>query len=418
MKSILPLASLWVLVATPAMAQTVGTGTCEGTVGTAPMATIGGKTYVSVNKTPILSGAGYVFGLAECECKTRDIAMRIEMNPTIPQGVSGSGAEMWVGSVDCSTSSSRTQTGTVCEKNSASISVSQFMSTAPIDIPIASELVTNPKPIGMTSWPYTCKLDGTQSRTVFVLLGDISGTPATCKLPLSIDTAVPVEPTNVTASAGDSAITVRWDAPTGDNTQDIENYQILCRRKDQPTVPVKDSEYRTNNRYWFSVCLNGSMYRRPPPTLTDNSPIAPEDNIPAAVAGQFPIHPAFICSDRISAANTGSFSTRVDGLENNVDYEMLVIAIDKNGNPSASQTIVEGRPVPSVNPLSAVCTNNPDCPVGFGCSAAPGTVSRAPQSQAGLSWLLSAAGALGVVATLRRRRKPLGTPAATDRRSA
>ena len=134
-----------------------------------------------------------------------------------------------------------------------------------------------------------------------------------------------------------------WEAPTGDNTQDIENYQILCRRKDQPTVPVKDSEYRTNNRYWFSVCLNGSMYRRPPPTLTDNSPIAPEDNIPAAVAGQFPIHPAFICSDRISAANTGSFSTRVDGLENNVDYEMLVIAIDKNGNPSASQTIVEGR---------------------------------------------------------------------------
>ncbi len=399
------------LLSVPAWAQTTGTtsadkGTCEGMVG---MQAIQGTTYVTVGKEPIMSNAGYVYSRAECECKTTDLGMRILMTTPIPSGTSGVGAEAWVGASDCTSSTNRTQTGSICEKSDSAVSVSSFMSTAAIDIAFSSEKIPNPKTVNWMPtpdkpvWPYSCDVNGTSTRTLYVLLGDVSGSPASCKMPVTVDTTPPPEPQNVSAASGDSAITMRWEAPTGDNSQDIEYYQILCRRPEQPTKPVKDSAFLSSVRYYYSVCLNGQMYRRPPPTQAANQPEHPTDGIPAASADPkdtpFSLHPAFICSDRVQAMGASSFSTRVDGLTNGVAYQLAVVAIDRNGNPSTPKTLLTATPQQVANPFAQYCEGSGDCPTGLGCSlsAARPTPSYAP-------WLAL----WGLPLILRRRRSVRG----------
>jgi len=398
------------LVAMPAWAQTTGMtstdkGTCEGMVG---MQAIQGTTYVTVGKEPILSMAGYVYGRAECECKTSDLGMRVLMTTPIPAGTAGVGAEAWVGASDCASATNRTQTGSICEKADSAVSVSSFMSTAAIDISFASEKIPNPKTVNWMPtpdkpvWPYSCDVNGTSTRTLYVLLGDVTGSPAACKMPISVDTTPPPEPIEISASSGDGAITVRWTAPTGDNSQDIEFYQVLCRRPDQPTQPVKDASFRENTRYFYSACVDGKMYRRPPPTQAANNPPAPTSDIPKAAmdpkATPFSLHPAFICSDRVQAMGASSFSTRVDGLENDIEYELAVVAIDRNGNPSSPKSLVKAMPKPVSNPFAQYCeSGSANCPIGFGCSLA--VARQASASVSGL-WLALA----GLPLFLRRRR--------------
>ncbi len=413
-------AALWVpALLAPAQAQTMSTdsGTCEGMVG---MQTIAGKTFVSVDQLPITGMAGYVYNRAECECKTRDLGMRIEMSMPIPMGASGVGAELWVGAADCTAATTRQQTGTLCEKASTPITLSSFMSIGTIDLTIPSETIPNPKPVNWMStdpmvptYPYSCDVNGTSTRTFFVLLGDLTSSPATCKLPLAIDTTPPAAPKNVSAANGDGAVTVFWEAPTGDNTQDIDSYQVLCRRKDQPTVPVKSTDFRQSVRYYYSTCINGSMYRRPPPTQTANKPAYPDKGIPEAVAGVFSLHPAFICSDRVQVGAGGtSFNARITELENGVPYEFLVVAIDKSGNPStpSQQQILAATPAPVVNPLSQFCQTEQDCPAGFGCAMADGR--RRPLAETSALAMLGLGSALIAWRSSRRRKS---TPSLTGR---
>lgn len=405
--------ALWAWAPAPARAQTTGTmstdsGTCEGTVG---MQTIAGKTFVSVGQVPIPSMSGYVYNRAECECKTRDLGMRIEMSTPIPMGASGVGAELWVGAADCTAATTRQQTGTLCEKASTPITLSSFMSIGTIDLTIPSETIPNPKPVNWMStdpkvptYPYSCDVNGTSTRTFFVLLGDLTGSPATCKLPLAVDTTPPAAPKNVSAANGDGAVTVIWEAPTGDNTQDIDSYQVLCRRKDQPTVPVKSDEFRQSVRYYYSTCIDGSMYRRPPPTQTTNTPAAPGTGIPTSAAGGFSLHPAFICSDRVQVGAGGtSFNARITELENGVPYEFLVVAIDRSGNPSvpAKEQILEATPAPVVNPLSQFCQTEQDCPAGFGCAVSP--TRRGPLAETAALAMLGLSTALLSFRSRRRR---------------
>jgi len=401
--------ALW-LAAVPAWAQTTGTtstdkGSCEGMVG---MQAIQGTTYVTVGKEPIMSMAGYVYSRAECECKTSDLGMRILMTTPIPAGTAGVGAEAWVGASDCTSTTNRTQTGSICEKAASAVSVSSFMSTAAIDIAFASEKIPNPKTVNWMPtpeqpvWPYSCDVNGTSTRTLYVLLGDVTATPASCKMPIAVDTTPPPEPTDISAASGDSAVTLRWTAPTMDNSQDIEFYQILCRRPDQPTVPVKDSSFRENNRYFYSACINGRMYRRPPPTQASNSPPNPTDGIPPAAMDPkdtpFSLHPAFICSDRVQATGASTFSARIDGLENGVAYQLAVVAIDRNGNPSAPKTLVTATPQPVANPFAPFCEGeNANCPIGFGCRF---SAARPQAGRSDLIWLAL----VGLPLVLRRRR--------------
>jgi len=398
------------------MPTPMGTGSCSGmlTTGTG-MATLGGTTglYAGPDDGPtIIQNPGVMFGRAECECRSRDLKLGIQLTPgmALPPATTGVAANMWLGISACDDSSRRTQNGTQCEQMlqnsppanlSWDIKADKFTSSALFLTSIPAEALSNPKPVGTTMpWTYSCDIGSTQNRTVFVFVGDPT-TPAVCSLPLTVNTTPPQPPTKVKLGSGDSALTVAWEIPPG--TTGIEYYQVLCRKKGSPDTPVMSSEFLQNTPYWFSACVGGTLYRRPLPGLMQNmdsiKPVAGVTELPksSAPAPDFPIDPKFICSGRVDANNT-SLSTRVENLENFTDYEVMVVSIDRYGNPAAS-SVEPGRPLPTRHPLSDYCEANAGvCPSGFGCQL---SASRAPAGLPAFGLLIL--GSVGLLSGQRRR---------------
>lgn len=413
-----------------------GGGMCAGTIDTgAGMAALAGSTYLVIGEGDgavfLPQGVDRVFGRAECECRSRDISLGIKLNSALPRSATGVAASMWVGLAACKDQTTRVMLNTQCEQITAlsppgngkfTLNSDAFKSIGQSAVRIPAESLTNPKPVGSTDWRWSCELDGTQNRTITVLVGP-DQMPATCTLPLSVKTTPPVAPSNLTLRRGDGALTASWSVP--DQTAGIEYYQVLCRKKSEPQKPVMSEDFRNNTPYWFSSCVNGTLYRRPISNFTKNMVVPAEPGVlpppetgtpdlgstlpdagasdggtPDTDAGtsgavSFPIDGQFICSDRIQATDI-SLSQRIDGLENGVEYEVMVVSIDPYGNPAPS-AVVSGIPVASQSPLQPFCeANSGVCPVGFGCQAA------GPSNGFGLGVLC--AGLLGGLALLLRHR--------------
>lgn len=396
------------------MTMPTNAGTCTGTIGTAMLT---GVVNLAVGDTLILQNAGTVFNRAECQCRSRDIAMRIQMSAPLPRGLEGStAASAWVGAVDCTSSTTRTQNNTQCQQlsdnsppgNTTVVNTADFTGVGPFNVAIPAEALTSPKPYGAPSWDYVCDpsyqtvppttLSGTLSRTPYIFLGDINNSPVVCQLPLSVKLDPPQAPTLTNLSGGDGALTVSWTIP--DNTSGIEYYQVLCRKKGIQ-VPVMSPDFVSDKKYWFSSCIDGQLYRRPllPGIMDNNTPpqtgVAPPPTADmgvtdggadggadggvdggvdggAAAEAPFIVDGRFICSDKIGATGT-ALSQRIDGLENGAEYEVMVVSIDPNGNPSPS-VIAVGVPQPTQSPLGPFCKDGV-CPGGFGCQAAAGPLS-------------------------------------------
>lgn len=396
------LASLGIAVpAGYADGTTSGTGTCSGTVGTAMLA---GNTRLSVNGTLIQAAvASSVFGRAECECKSRDISMRVQLSGGgVVAPADNSGVSMYIGQDNCSDQTQRTTTGALCEKitnanppgnESFQLDLAKFKSIGPFDIPLPAEPITAPRPVNNTDSPYLynkCDTNGPQTRTVNVLIGP-DASPASCKLPLTVSTSLPTAPTIDSISSGNGGLTVRWSVPTG--TAGIVSYQLLCRRKADPTVPVMEQAFLDKTPWYFSSCLNGKLYRRP---LTSDavSTVVERPGLGMGSAAPFPLDPTFRCSDRIVASNN-SLDTRIAGLANAQEYEIVVASIDAYGNASPSD-IKTATPQDTQSPLNSYCSDT-ECPNSFGCQAGPGAPSAA-----GAAGVMALA-ALGLLRQRRRR---------------
>jgi hypothetical protein len=432
-----------------------GVGTCTGTVDIPSMPSIMGSTYLAVGSTVLING-GSVFGLAECECRSRDISMVVHLTSPIPYGTTGVSYATWIGSSqDCSQQMYQSLTGSLCEQISANsppgyqaLSSDQldgdFKSIAPFNIPIPAEVLTNPQPVGTTDWNWACNSAGVTNPTVYALIGP-NPTPATCELPVFVNTTPAQAPTSLQLSSGDGALTATWSVPTG--TTGVDYYQILCRKMavpNQPSVPVMATNNITNTSYWFSACINGTLYRRPTPgsTSTANTQepagatawypdmgvnVAPPPDMagepPPDMIGEpppdmtaavqdggtgtgttpsgvpFPIDPNFICSDKINAAGSALLQ-RISGLQNGTAYEVMVVSIDDYGNAAASN-VVAATPQMTENPLQPFCdTNNGNCPTGFGCQFA-----TAPVGAASAAFLLLLSGGFIVYRQRRRQRQ-------------
>ncbi len=392
-----------------------GTGTCTGMVNTA---TIAGTTTLAVGSGDqqmlLQQNANNAFGRAECECRSRDLSLRIQLSTPLPPGttIGAVSPRLYVGQADCKDLSKRGQPGYPCEPitndgppgYSADFnSIAQsFKSVGPFSIPIPAESLTNPKPVGATDWPWSCNIGAIPSNTISLLVG-ADPTPAVCSLNLSVNTTPPTAPSNLSLSAGDSALTVNWSIPQG--TSGIEYFQILCRKQNDSN-PVMSDDFVKSTKYWFSSCVNGTLYRRPlSVTMTDNTVVPPPPGVTmppppdmgtgtadggtadggtadggtGTSGSTFPIDGRFICSDRISSTETAP-SRRISNLQNGQAYEVMVVSIDAYGNPAASSVKV-GVPQPTLSPLQPFCDQNGGiCPTGFGCQAAAtpvgvGTVS-------------------------------------------
>jgi MYXO-CTERM domain-containing protein len=140
------------------------------------------------------------------------------------------------------------------------------------------------------------------------------------------DTKAPPALDNLRAEGGEESIQIKWDIPEG-SEEDLYKFQAFCMASDgsAPVTGVTPA-YSTVN----TVC------GLPTPAFALAAiPVASEDGTEIADAPEaFKIlEPGFLCGTQDSATAT---SLTIDGLENNVEYTVAIVAIDFYGNPTGA----------------------------------------------------------------------------------
>jgi hypothetical protein len=380
------------LLASPAHAQTAGTGTCSGMglAGTVGLAYWTGKDFQTVAGPQIQTA----FGAAECQCPPangRDqLNLQIKLTSGLMAGTTGT-VEVWVGS-GCEMATTRLQANqTQCEQI-ATLDIQNFTNYSGLGangilVPIDGRKLASPK---VNQCPAS-----TTSNQVYVLMFQSTATNfATCTLSLNQQGALPLTVTGVKAEPGDSAVNLSWTRPDANSTYGPQYYQVLCA--DDCGNPIREHASRQE----YSTCIGGVLSRR---NLTGNTniggtgggtdggvvdggalltsggsdsfQISPQaDPVPQDCAGPdgtstaFPapvpdmsmpvvvdmagstdmstptattstthpelgafrdLDPKFLCTGQIAASSNG---VRIEGLQNNFRYHFVVVSVDKYGN--------------------------------------------------------------------------------------
>lgn len=387
-------AAAYAQTTTTTTTDTYGIGSC--TSSTDMNVVLAGTSQLKVGGTliPQASG-GAIFNQAECQCQSRDIDLHFTLTQGTGLGGAVPAAEMWIGQSDCGDPNMRATK--LCDQvlqnnppnnNSWVLNGSQFQTVGMFDVSVPPEVVTNPKP---GTGGYTCSTSGVTNQTITVTIGSPTA-PAVCTMPVEVTTQGPIAPQNVGVAKGDGGLVINWSVPL--LTGGIENYQILCRKTSAPTQIAMSEDFLNSSRYYFSSCISGHLYRRWPGGLQlANDPATTLNGVPLS-GDAFPLDPRLRCSDRIPASAT-SLSTRITGLENGEQYEVMVVAIDSYGNATPSTTVM-ATPQANAAVLSEYC-DGASCP-GFGCQAGRGVPTSGGAA-------VTAAGILGLLALARRARR-------------
>jgi len=123
---------------------------------------------------------------------------------------------------------------------------------------------------------------------------------------------VPEGPAGV--SGGNQAVIINWEGVDITSYGDLIGYQVLCHRAEGLQV-FNDGAFEPA----FNTCINDVM-------------------TPVGVMG---LNPNYVCSPLLAPA-TRSFRVKI--LQNDIDYGVAVVAVDKSGNASTPE-IIYGRPV-------------------------------------------------------------------------
>lgn len=394
-----------------------------------------GDKIVRVDPSKNDGNAGGVFNRAECECKTAGasgVQMAVIMSAPIPLSVTGQGLTMWLGTgADCTDSTNQNNSCFQLNPAPKELSLASFQSTAEFTIPLPADLLTDPLGVPKGG-PRSCE-SKMQTSIVNILIGaSANPVPVTCKLSVPINTIAPIisNPGGVTIGAGDGALTVNF--PT--EMSGARSYQVLCREKGA-TTPVASLSERYSATPFYSTCVNGAIKRRievpgsaasggtsdggvtttdggfltqgPTPSnrIGKRGGWTPQDTGDMATPDLAPVtdpflllDPSFLCSERVTGGGTTA-TTRIDGLENDHDYEVLVVAIDVFGN-ATPYSVQTGRPRPAQNLGEALGKDaQGNGYLGFRCQAAPG--GARPKAPVGLALLALVGLSLGA-----RRRRP------------
>jgi hypothetical protein len=292
--------------------------------------------------------------------------------PATPVG----SVEVWVGS-GCNSYTTRTTANqTQCEKLPSTLTFSDFTVNSNVGadgilVPIEAKKLFDPV-------NNMCTM-ATANNAVWIIvtLAD-NNNPAYCTLALTETNVGPPPAQSVSASSGDSAVTVNWAPPSGATS--IDSFQVLCA--DANGNPIPGQRDANTNQQAYSSCVDGVLTRRVIPTASSTTatttndggvitttdggtaamsvPLEPAsdrlgteavdggtDDAGTTVGTGFPgsLDPAFICSPQIMATLT-SYSRRITGLTNGVGYQFSVLAIDKFGNAVPSDLVI-GSPQPT-----------------------------------------------------------------------
>jgi hypothetical protein len=282
------------------------------------------------------AAAPYVFGAAECQCHSTDLALRLELLTSIPIAKANGQLQVWVGA-GCDQLINRMGSPQCRQVVDTGLDYQQFVQgltvSGPIDLPLSSDAL-----FGDSCAPVL------QANNVYLLFmpdGDLAN-PEVCRYELQ-ESGLVTTPAAPTATAADGAVTLTWSVPVGEGEQVPSSYQVLCADADGNPVPGKSIASQA-----YSVCNSGVLSRR-------NTLAAPGLTSPnAAPTSTFDaLDPAFRCSEKIDP--TGPvIAARINGLDPTKAYQFIVVAVDTSGNPVPSSVVVT-TPPPPPTPKSNGC---------------------------------------------------------------
>jgi hypothetical protein len=163
---------------------------------------------------------------------------------------------------------------------------------------------------------------------------DLTGDSAP-SLSLRLDGKPPAPPTAVSVQSGKEALIITWTASTSasSSSTDLAGYLVFCQR--------------TTGTAAFSSSPYDSQYVSPE-TLSVNALCPNEDALASSLfATTFTnLDAAYLCSGLIGSDQT---SYRLKNLENDVEYTLVLVAVDNDGNLSTPTDAITGTPVLTVD---------------------------------------------------------------------
>jgi hypothetical protein len=283
------------------------------------------------------ANAPYVFGAAECQCHSTDLALRLKLFQAIPIAKANGQLQVWVGA-GCDQQINRTS-GLCRQVVGSGIDYTDFVQgtnpLGPIDLPLSSDTL-----FGDTCEPVL------QENNIYILFADLGRdiitNPEVCEYELQ-ESALVTTPVVPTATATDGAVTLTWSVPAGIGEQVPFAYQVLCADADGNPVAGKSIASQA-----YSVCNGGVLSRR-------NTLTAASGTTSAAPTSTFDaLDPAFRCSETI-APSSPVVAARIDGLDAGKTYQFIVVAVDNWGNPVPSSVVAAATPAPPAAPESNGC---------------------------------------------------------------
>ena len=141
---------------------------------------------------------------------------------------------------------------------------------------------------------------------------------------MGFDTQPPPLPENLTATGGEESIELKWETPLS-NATDLFAFQALCisggaavRAADAPLYTTTQTICDTEQRFDLAATDLSSV---------DGTPV---DALPEPFAV---LDPSFLCG---TVENGTAQSLRIEGLNNNTEYTIALVAVDFYGNAAGA----------------------------------------------------------------------------------
>jgi hypothetical protein len=180
---------------------------------------------------------------------------------------------------------------------------------------------------------------------------DLTGDSAP-SLGLRLDGKGLAAPTGLSVEAGKEALILNWTSldSTSSSTSDLAGYLVFCANSDGSAV--------------FSTPSNTHFVS--PATLVKASLCPDQDALDSAsfVSSLTNLSPAYLCSGLIAEGQT---SYRLKGLQNDLSYTVILVAVDEDGNLGTPTDAVTGTPVLTVDFYNEYA-NEGGAPVGGYCN--------------------------------------------------
>jgi MYXO-CTERM domain-containing protein len=146
--------------------------------------------------------------------------------------------------------------------------------------------------------------------------------------------------TGFVASPGDGQVLITWDRA---EVPDISGYRVLCADMDgnAPVTEVTDvptGRERTNGKLYYTAenLCPGEVVYPPDPDAVPPGPSGDISDSPLASLDW-----GYVCSSHLASTGT---SIRVEGLENDEEYQLVVVAYDQLGNPRVVSDVLTATP--------------------------------------------------------------------------